>query len=61
MALCLITDNTNTLYRCTILITADLNTGLRAAGMNYLSSADIDCHMIDIALAITVKYQIARF
>ena len=51
-------NDTDTFHRCTILIAADLDTGLRAAGMNYLSSTDINSYVINITLAVTIEYQI---
>lgn len=59
MVLCLVANYPDTLYRSTVFVVADLDTGLRAAGVNYLSAADIDCHMVDIALAVTVEYQVS--
>ena len=53
-----VVNDTDTFHRCTILIAADLDTGLRAAGMNYLSSTDINSYVINITLAVTIEYQI---
>ena len=46
--------------RCSIVIGRNLDARLRAAGMDYLASSDIDGHMIYGAPAVGVKYQISR-
>ena len=47
-----VVNDTDTFHRCTILIAADLDTGLRTAGMDDLSSADIDCYMVDVTFTV---------
>ena len=49
----------DTFHGSTVFIAADLDTGLRTAGMDDLSSADIDCYMVDVTFAVTVEYQIS--
>ena len=53
-----ILNHADTFHGSTVFITADLDTGLRAAGVNYLSSTDINSYVINITLAVTIEYQI---
>ena len=54
-----ILNHADTFHGSTVFIAADLDTGLRTAGMDDLSSADIDCYMVDVTFAVTVEYQIS--
>ena len=53
-----VVNDTDTFHRCTILIAADLDTGLRAAGGTIHLSTDINSWWINITLAVTIEYQI---
>lgn len=54
-----ILNHADTFHGSTVFIAADLDTGLRTAGMDDLSSADIDCYMVDVTFTVTIEYQIS--
>ena len=54
-----ILNHADTFHGSTVFIAADLDTGLRTTGMDDLSSADINCYMVDVAFTVTVEYQIS--
>ena len=47
------------LVRSTVIVLADLDTGLGAAGVNHLAATDIESHVIDGTAAVGVEYQVA--
>lgn len=55
----LILQNSHTPHRGTVIVAADLNAGLGAAGVDNLAVADIDRHMVDSSRTVAIEHQIA--